>query len=124
MRSHTMRTTSTEPTMIIHAAAVTCEGRALDEADGWLTGSIAPRTGPCPGIIGGRRGWGHELPRSGEQVRRHRLPPVRTQRAEAAPAVARAVAELRGRPPRGEPAGDPATGLRPRGDPLRPGQQL
>ena len=45
-------------------------------------------------------------------------------RAEAAGGLAGAVAQLRRRQADRDPAGDPAAGLRPRGDPLRPGQQL
>ena len=52
------------------------------------------------------------------------LPAHRPQRAAAAGALAGAVAELRHRPARGDPARDPASGLRPRRDPLRPRQQL
>jgi L-glyceraldehyde 3-phosphate reductase len=37
--------------MIIQAATVTCDGRT-GVVDGWLTGSIAPRTTGCPGIVG------------------------------------------------------------------------
>ncbi len=59
-----------------------------------------------------------------DPVRPHGLPPHRPQRAPAAAALAGAVAELRRRPARGVPARDPAPCLRPRGDPLRPGQQL
>ena len=54
----------------------------------------------------------------------HGLPLLRPQRAEAAAALARAVAELRHRPARGDAARDPAPGLRPGRDALRPRQQL
>ncbi|CAA9375017.1 MAG: L-glyceraldehyde 3-phosphate reductase, partial [uncultured Nocardioides sp.] len=57
-------------------------------------------------------------------LRHHGLPPHRPQRAQAAAAVARPLAELRQRPLGGHAACDPAPGLRPGRHPLRPRQQL
>ncbi|CAA9244353.1 MAG: L-glyceraldehyde 3-phosphate reductase, partial [uncultured Corynebacteriales bacterium] len=60
----------------------------------------------------------------GQPLRPDAVPPDRAQRAAAAGAVPGAVAQLRPRPAVRDAAGDRAAGVRPRGHPLRPGQQL
>ena len=71
----------------------------------------------------------HPRPRPLRRLRvrhcvRHDVPPLRAQRPGPPADLARAVAQLRRRPPPGHPARHPAPRVRPRRHPLRPRQQL
>ena len=84
-------------------------------------------SGATPAAQGGGRLAGsdlHGLHRRRRALRPHGVPPMRPQRPEAAPDVTRPVAELRRRPARRPDQCHADPGLRPRGHPLRPGQQL
>src|SRR6266545_4796024 len=85
-----------------------CVGMALDD-------TVRP---------GYRRSDRDDLPAGPSPLRRHAVPPGRSQRAAAARGLAGPVAELRARPPARRPAGGRPTRLRPGDHPLRPGQQL
>ena len=99
----------------------------LEEGSGFLGGKHAGGRHACTLVRGFERPaqWRHErLPACGRPVRPHAVQVLRPERAQAAGPVARSVAELRHRPPRGDPARHPAPRFRPRRHPLRPGQQL